>query len=200
MKIGILISGRGSNMAAIADAVRSGEIPGAEVTVVVSDKRNAEGLQKAADRGIEAIAVTRAGRSREEHDRAIIEELQSRGVEMVCLAGYMRLLSTEFVSAFPQRVINIHPSLLPSFKGLDAQRQAFEYGVRITGCTVHFVDEELDHGAIIAQRSVQVDDDDTAATVAAKVLAQEHALYVYALRRLIIEGYRIEGRRVIFGS
>ena len=148
MRIGILISGRGSNMVALVDAVKSGEIPGSEVAVVISDKADAAGLKKAKDRGIDAVVVERKGRTREEHDAEITQELQKRGVELVCLAGYMRLLSKEFIRTFENRIVNIHPSLLPSFPGLDAQRQAIEHGVKISGCTVHFVDEDLDNGAI----------------------------------------------------
>lgn len=198
MKIGILISGRGSNMAAIADAVKAGEIADSEVRVVISDKTSALGLEKAKERGIEAIAIPRSGRTREEHDAEIIRELKTRGVELVCLAGYMRLLSAEFIRAFPNRIVNIHPSLLPSFKGLDAQLQAFEYGVKITGCTVHFVDEELDHGAIILQRAVAIDDHDSADSVSGKILEQEHRTYVQALARIAAGTYVIEGRRVVF--
>lgn len=196
MKIGILISGRGSNMAAIADAVAGGEVPGAEIAVVISDKPAAEGLRKAADRGIEAIAIPRSGRAREDHDREIVAALRDRGVELVCLAGYMRLLSPFFIRSFPNRIVNIHPSLLPSFKGLDAQRQAFEYGAKITGCTVHFVDEELDHGAIILQKAVAVADDDTEETLSMRILEHEHAAYIEALRIVCNANFRIEGRRV----
>lgn len=196
MKIGILISGRGSNMVALAEAVQNGTIPNSEVAVVISDKKKAQGLEKARERGIETLVIARNGRTREEHDAEIIAALQKRGVELVCLAGYMRLLSPDFVRAFPNKIVNIHPSLLPSFKGLNAQKQAFEYGVKITGCTVHFVDEELDHGAIILQKAVEVSDDDTAETLAAKILAQEHALYVEAVK-LIAEGkIQIIGRKV----
>jgi phosphoribosylglycinamide formyltransferase-1 len=198
MKIGILISGRGSNMAAIVDALQRGDIPGAEAVVVISDKPSAEGLKKAADRGVETLAVPRAGRPREDHDREIVGHLKDRGVELVCLAGYMRLLSKEFVNEFPNRIINIHPSLLPSFKGLDAQRQAFDYGVKVTGCTVHFVDAELDHGAIIMQNAISVEDGDSADTLSARILKLEHALYIESLRRIVSGGYRIEGRRVVF--
>ncbi|MBK7707564.1 MAG: phosphoribosylglycinamide formyltransferase [Acidobacteria bacterium] len=200
MKIGILISGRGSNMAAIVDAVQRGEIPGAEVAVVISDKPSAEGLNKARERGIETVPIARGGRSRADHDRAIVSCLRSHGAELVCLAGYMRLLSSDFVRAFPNRIINIHPSLLPAFKGLDAQTQAFEYGSKITGCTVHFVDEELDHGAIILQKAVAVADDDTAETLSARILAEEHSIYIEALRKIVSGNYRIEGRRVVFGA
>ena len=197
MKIGILISGRGSNMVALAEAVQSGAIENCEIAVVVSDKAGAQGLQRAELRGLETLVVARRGRAREEHDAEIINALKERGVELVCLAGYMRLLSKDFIQAFPNRIVNIHPSLLPAFPGLDAQRQALEYGVKITGCTVHFVDEDLDHGAIIVQRAVEVDEDDTADSLAARILEQEHLLYPEALR-LIAEGkVRVDGRRVL---
>lgn len=198
MKIGILISGRGSNMAAIVEAVGSGRIPDSEVAVVVSDKTSAKGLEKAKARDIETLIITRKGRTREEHDAEIITELKKRGVELVCLAGYMRLLSWDFVRAFPEKIINIHPSLLPAFPGLDAQRQAINYGVKISGCTVHFVDEDLDHGAIILQKAVEVADGDTAETLSSKILQYEHALYVEALKRIVEGNYEIVGRRVIF--
>jgi len=196
MKIGILISGRGSNMTAIAEAVRCGEIPDSEVSIVISDKTGAEGLERAKARGINTAVITRKGRTREEHDAEIIAELKRRGVELVCLAGYMRLLSCDFVRAFPNKIVNIHPSLLPAFPGLDAQRQAIEYGVKISGCTVHFVDDELDHGAIILQKAVEVSDTDTAETLSAKILEHEHALYVEALNRIVSGNYEIVGRRV----
>jgi phosphoribosylglycinamide formyltransferase 1 len=196
MKIGILISGRGSNMTAIVEAVQRGTIPESEVVVVISDKTGAEGLEKAKARGIETVVITRKQRSREEHDAEIIAELRRHGVELVCLAGYMRLLSGDFVRAFPDRIINIHPSLLPAFPGLDAQRQAIEYGVKISGCTVHFVDDELDHGAIILQQAVEVAATDTAETLSAKILQYEHALYVEALKKIAGGNYEIIGRRV----
>lgn len=198
MKLGILISGRGSNMAAIIEAVQSGAIPKTEVAVVISDKTSAQGLEKAKACGIETVVVTRKGRAREEHDAEIISELKRHGVELVCLAGYMRLLSSDFVRAFPDRIINIHPSLLPAFPGLDAQRQAVEYGVRISGCTVHFVDEHLDHGAIILQKAVEVADTDTAESLSAKILEHEHTLYVEALKRIVEGNYEIVGRKVVF--
>jgi len=185
-------------MTAIVDAVRGGEIPGAEVAVVISDKPSAAGLEKARARGVETVVIERAGRTREEHDAEIAAELEKRNVELVCLAGYMRLLSPGFIRAFPDRIVNIHPSLLPSFRGLDAQKQAFDYGARVTGCTVHFVDEDLDNGAIILQRVVEVLDGDTAETLAARILDEEHRLYVEALKRLAAGGYRVEGRRVKF--
>jgi phosphoribosylglycinamide formyltransferase-1 len=197
MKIGILISGRGSNMVAIVEAVQSGAIQNSEVCVVISDKKSAEGLEKAKARGIETAVITRKGRTREEHDAEIVAELKMRGVELVCLAGYMRLLSSDFVRAFPNEIVNIHPSLLPSFKGLDAQKQAFDYGVKITGCTVHFVDEDLDHGAIILQKAVEISDTDTAETLSAKILEHEHALYVEAIRRIVEGKIEIIGRKVV---
>jgi len=198
MKIGILISGRGSNMTAIVEAVQRGLIPDSDVAVVISDKMSVEGLVKAKERGVETLVISRNGRTREEHDALIIAELKKRNVELVCLAGYMRLLSCDFVRAFPNRILNIHPSLLPSFKGLDAQRQAIEYGVRVSGCTVHLVDEDLDHGAIVAQKVVEVLDADTAETLSARILEHEHALYVEAIRQIVKGNYEIVGRRVVF--
>ena len=184
MKIGILISGRGSNMVSIVDAVASGEIPGAEVAVVISDRADVGGLKKARERGVETVVVERNGRTRAEHDAEIIGELKKRGVELVCLAGYMRLLSPAFIHAFPDRIINIHPSLLPEFRGLDAQKQAIESGAKVSGCTVHFVDEHLDNGAIILQKAVEVQDDDTVETLSARILEQEHRLYIAAVQKI----------------
>jgi phosphoribosylglycinamide formyltransferase-1 len=184
MKIGILISGRGSNMAALVDAVSRGEIPESEVVVVISDRTDALGLAKARQRGVETVVIERKGRPRKEHDAEIIDELRKRGVELVCLAGYLRLLSPEFVRAYPDRIVNIHPSLLPSFPGLDAQRQAIIHGVKISGCTVHFVNEDLDAGRIILQKSVVVRDDDTEETLSARILAKEHEAYVEAVRQI----------------
>lgn len=198
MKIDILISGRGSNMTAIVDAVQSGKIADAEVAVVISDKSKAEGLEKAKMRGVETVVIPKNKRLREEHDTEIITELKKRNVEIVCLAGYMRLLSEDFVRSFPNKIINIHPSLLPSFPGLDAQKQSFDYGVKITGCTVHFVDEDLDHGAIILQKSVEVSNEDTAESLSAKILEQEHKLYIEALQKIASQKYEIIGRRVVF--
>ena len=200
MKLGILISGRGSNMTAIVEAVQSGEIPKSEVMVVISDKTSAEGLEKAKTRGIETVVVPRNRRSREEHDAEIIAELEKRNVELVCLAGYMRLLSKDFVTAFPNRILNIHPSLLPSFRGLDAQKQAVNFGAKISGCTVHFVDEDLDHGAIILQQAVVIADDDTAETLSAKILEHEHALYVEAIKRIVSGKIQVKGRKVLSKS
>ena len=185
MKIGILISGRGSNMVAIVDAVKSGEIPDAEIAIVISDKADAGGLDKAKELDVETVVVERRGRTREEHDAEIVIELKTRGVELVCLAGYMRLLSPSFVQAFPNKIINIHPSLLPAFPGLDAQRQAFDAGVKVTGCTVHYVDEHLDNGPAILQCEVPRVDGDTVDTLSARILEQEHRLYVEAVREII---------------
>jgi len=185
MKIGILISGRGSNMVALVDAAQRGQIPDSEAVVVISDKPSAAGLETARERGVETVVVERTGQTREEHDAGIISELKRRDVELVCLAGYRRLLSSDFIQAFPNRIVNIHPSLLPLFPGLDAQRQALEHGVKITGCTVHFVDEGLDSGKIIMQRAVKVLDDDTVESLSVRILEQEHELYVQAVRTLV---------------
>ena len=197
MKIGILISGRGSNMTAIVEAVQSGLIPDSDVMVVISDKTSAEGLIKAKERGIETLVISKKECAREEHDAEIVSELKKRNVELICLAGYMRLLSPEFIRAFPNKIINIHPSLLPSFKGLDAQKQAIDYGVKISGCTVHFVDENLDHGAIILQKAVEVADDDTSESLSKRILEYEHALYTEAIKKIVTGKVEIRGRRVI---
>lgn len=181
------MSGRGSNMTALVDAVQSGEIPASEVVVVISDNAEAAGLEKARARGVETLVIKRRGRSREEHDADIADELQKLGVELVCLAGYMRILSPEFIAAFPNRIINIHPSLLPDFKGIDAQRQALEAGVRTTGCTVHYVDEHLDNGDIILQREVEVLPDDDAESLSGRILKQEHIAYVEAVRKIVAD-------------
>jgi phosphoribosylglycinamide formyltransferase 1 len=196
MKIGILISGRGSNMLALADAVGEGRVPGAEIAVVISDQRSAPGLARAAARGLETLVIERQGRLRAEHDREIIAALRAYRVELVCLAGYMRLLSTDFIEAFRARTLNIHPSLLPAFPGLDAQHQALTHGVKWTGCTVHFVDETLDGGPIIAQAVVPVRDDDTVETLSARILVEEHRLYPQSLALVVRGDYEIEGRRV----
>lgn len=180
-RIAILISGRGSNMVAIVDAVRDGRIPEAEIAIVISDQRDALGLAIAAERGVKTLVVERRGRKREEHDRQIVSVLHDERVDLVCLAGYMRVLSPFFVDAFKDRILNIHPSLLPSFPGLDAQRQALEHGEKVSGCTVHFVDNTLDGGPIIAQRAVAVREDDTVETLSARILEQEHILYPEAV-------------------
>lgn len=197
MNIGILISGRGSNMVALVDAVKSGEIPDSEVAVVVSDRADADGLEKATARGVETVVIERKGRNREQHDAEIIAELLKRNIEMVCLAGYMRLLSPEFIRTFPNRILNIHPSLLPAFPGLDAQRQAIEHGVKISGCTVHFVDENLDGGPVILQKAVEVRDDDTVDRLSSRILEQEHYAYVEAVRRLAEGNIMVVGRKVV---
>jgi phosphoribosylglycinamide formyltransferase-1 len=184
-RIGILISGRGSNMVALADAAREGRIPNAEVAIVMSDQTDAGGLAKANERGIETLVIERQGRKREDHDREIVAVLRARNVDLVCLAGYMRMLSPVFIAAYRGRILNIHPSLLPAFPGLEAQRQALEHGVKHTGCTVHFVDETLDGGPIIAQRVVPVCDDDTAETLSERVLIEEHKLYPEAVSAVL---------------
>jgi phosphoribosylglycinamide formyltransferase-1 len=171
-------------MVAIADAVGRGEVPYTEVVVVISDKADAPGLAKAAERGIETLVIERNGRKRAEHDAEIIRELRKRRVDLVCLAGYMRLLSPDFVRAFPNRIVNIHPSLLPAFTGLDAQQQALEAGAKVSGCTVHFVDELLDHGPTILQREVEVREGDTVEELSARILNEEHAAYVEALKMI----------------
>ena len=171
-------------MAALVDAVANGEIPNSQVAVVISDQPDADGLAKAKERGVETAVIERRGRSREEHDGEIAAELKKHGVELVCLAGYMRLLSPQFIQAFRDRIINIHPSLLPAFPGLDAQKQAFEAGVKVTGCTVHYVDELLDHGPTILQCEVERRDEDTVETLSARILEHEHSLYVEAVKRI----------------
>jgi phosphoribosylglycinamide formyltransferase-1 len=197
MRIGILISGRGSNMVALLDAVRDGRVCDAEIALVVSDKPSAAGRMRARDRGIRTALVERKGRTREEHEREIIKALREQGVELVCLAGYMRLLSPCFIEEFRGRILNIHPSLLPAFPGLDAQRQAIEHGVKYSGCTVHFVDETLDGGPIVTQRVVPVLDSDTPDTLAARILHEEHEAYPEALALVCSGSYEVVGRRVI---
>jgi phosphoribosylglycinamide formyltransferase-1 len=198
VRVAVLISGRGSNMEALADAVAEGRVHGAEIVLVLSDKRAAGGLALARERGIEAVAVERTrGAAREEHERELIEVLRARRVDLVCLAGYMRLLSPLFVEAFRGRILNIHPSLLPAFPGLDAQRQAVEHGVKVSGCTVHFVDEGLDAGPIVAQRAVAVLDSDTVETLSARILAEEHEAYPEALALVVSGRYALDGRRVV---
>jgi phosphoribosylglycinamide formyltransferase 1 len=188
-RIAILISGRGSNMIALADAVDESRIPNAEIAVVLSDHASAAGLERAKERGLTTIVIERQGRSREEHDREIVAALQERGVDIVCLAGYMRLLSRYFIETYRNRILNIHPSLLPAFPGIDAQRQALKHGVKWTGCTVHFVDETLDGGPIIAQRRVPIVDNDSEESLSARILEQEHQLYAEAVA-LVIAGNR----------
>jgi phosphoribosylglycinamide formyltransferase 1 len=198
-RIGILISGRGSNMTALLDAIGDARLK-AEVALVISNIETAAGLQVAQARGVETLFISHKGRSREAHDTEIITALQRRDVRLVCLAGYMRLVSGAFVRAFENRILNIHPSLLPAFPGLDAQRQALAHGVKVTGCTVHLVDEELDHGPIILQRAVEVRDDDTVETLSARLLAEEHRAYPEAVARVLSPGFRVEGRRTFFSE
>jgi phosphoribosylglycinamide formyltransferase 1 len=195
-RLGILLSGRGSNFEAIADNVAGGRLQ-AEIAVVISNREEARGLEIARQRGLPALCIPSKGVSREDYDRRVVEELRARNVELVCLAGFMRLLSAEFCQAFPMRILNIHPSLLPAFPGLDAQKQAVEHGVKISGCTVHFVDEQLDAGPIILQATVPVLDDDTEESLAARILKEEHRIYSEAIRIIASERWRIEGRRVM---
>jgi phosphoribosylglycinamide formyltransferase 1 len=194
--LGILLSGRGSNFEAIAANVSAGKIPGARIAVVISNKTDADGLETARRLGLTALAIPSRGKSREDHDRALVAALREHQVDLICLAGYMRLLSPWFVQQFPQRILNIHPSLLPAFPGLEAQEQAFAYGVKVSGCTVHFVDEELDHGAIIVQKTVPVLDTDDEHTLAARILEQEHIAYSEAIRMVVEGKYELVGRRL----
>lgn len=196
-KLGILLSGRGSNFLAIAKNIREGTLSGCEIAVVLSNKADAPGLASARELGLKAVAVEANGRKRAEHDAEIVATLREHGVELVILAGYMRLLSPDFVRAFPNAILNIHPSLLPAFPGLDAQTQAFEYGAKVAGCTVHFVDEELDHGVIVLQKVVPVLDTDDAHDLSERILEQEHLAYSEAIGRVIRGDYRIEGRRYL---
>jgi phosphoribosylglycinamide formyltransferase 1 len=194
--LGILLSGRGSNFVAIADSIDAGRIPDARIAVVISNKADAPGIATARQRGLEVVVIPSKGRPREEHDREVVAALKQHSVDLICLAGYMRLLSPWFVQQFPHRILNIHPSLLPAFPGLEAQEQAFAYGVKVSGCTVHFVDEELDHGAIIVQKAVQVLDGDDEHSLAERILEQEHIAYSEAIR-LVLEGkFEVVGRRL----
>ena len=195
-KLGILLSGRGSNFEAIADNVAAGKIP-AEIAVVISNKHTARGLERARERGIEAVCIPSKGLEREEYDRRVVALLKEKQVDLVCLAGFMRLLSAYFVSAFPHRILNIHPSLLPSFPGLEAQHQALEHGVKFSGCSVHFVDEHLDAGPILIQAAVPVLDDDTEDTLSTNILTEEHHIYTEAINLVLSGKFRVEGRRVI---
>ena len=195
--LGILLSGRGSNFEAIAKNVASGKIPEARIAVVISNRANAGGLEIAKRMGLTAVLIPSQGVPREEHDRAVVAALKEHKVDLICLAGYMRLLSPWFVQQFPRRILNIHPSLLPAFPGLEAQEQAFAYGVKVSGCTVHFVDEELDHGPIIVQKAVTVLDSDDEHTLAARILEQEHIAYSEAIR-IVLEGkYQVVGRKLV---
>jgi phosphoribosylglycinamide formyltransferase-1 len=198
-RLGILISGRGSNFEAIADSVAGGTLGslGAEIAVVISNRADARGLETAVARGLSAVCLPSKGLDREVYDRMVAAELHRHGVDLVCLAGFMRLLSAGFIREFPNRILNIHPSLLPAFPGLDAQHQALAHGVKITGCTVHFVDEDLDAGPIVIQAAVPVRDNDTEETLAARILTQEHRIYAEAIGIVIAGQYRVEGRRVV---
>jgi phosphoribosylglycinamide formyltransferase 1 len=195
-RIGILISGRGSNFEAIARSVADGTLD-AEIAVVISNRAEAAGLETARARGLNTVCLPSKGLDREVYDRLLIDELRKHEVELVCLAGFMRLLSAGFIRAFPGRILNIHPSLLPSFPGLDAQHQALTHGVKVTGCTVHFVDEDLDAGPIVIQMAVQVRDNDTEKELSARILTEEHRIYSKAIGIVLAGKYRIDGRRVV---
>jgi phosphoribosylglycinamide formyltransferase-1 len=196
-RIGVLLSGRGTNFEALADSVAAGRIPGAEMAVVVSNREGAPGIERAKERKIAAQVIPSKGLEREAYDRQVVAVLHQHKVDLVCLAGYMRLLSPFFVASFPNRILNIHPSVLPSFPGLESQRQALEYGVKFAGCTVHFVDENLDAGPIVLQATVPVRDDDTEQTLASRILAEEHRIYTQAVRMVLEGKYKIVGRRVV---
>jgi phosphoribosylglycinamide formyltransferase 1 len=194
--LGILLSGRGSNFVAIADSIGAGRIVDARIAVVISNKTDAPGIATARQRGLNALVISSKGKPREEQDREVVAALKQHNVDLVCLAGYMRLLSPWFVQQFPRRILNIHPSLLPSFPGLEAQEQAFAYGAKVSGCTVHFVDEELDHGAIIVQKTVPVLDSDDEHSLAARILEQEHTAYTEAINIVLKGHFDIVGRRL----
>ena len=196
-RVAVLLSGRGSNFVAIADACRRGEVPG-EIVQVISNRRDAPGLERARERGIPAAAIPGKGLPREEHERLVIAAIEAAGAEWICLAGYMRLLSPQFIGRFPRRIVNIHPALLPSFPGLEAQHQAWVHGVKVSGCTVHLVDADCDSGPIVMQRTVAVLDGDTTDSLAARILEQEHVAYPAALRMLLTRPWRLDGRRVVF--
>jgi len=195
--LGILLSGRGSNFEAIARNVANGTIPNTRIAIVISNKSDAGGIETAKRLGLTARVIQSKGMAREDHDRALVAALKEEKVDLVCLAGYMRLLSPWFVQQFPQRILNIHPSLLPAFPGLEAQQQAFAYGVKVSGCTVHFVDEELDHGAIIVQKAIAVNSDDDEHTLAARILEQEHIAYSEAIRIVLEGNHEMVGRRLV---
>lgn len=196
-RLGVLLSGRGSNFLAIADAIREHRLERAEIAVVLSNVEDAPGLAAAHRMKLPAFAIPSVGRKRAEHDAEMIARLHQHKVDLVCLAGYMRIISPAFVAAFPNRILNVHPSLLPAFPGLDAQRQALEFGAKVAGCTVHFVDEAVDHGVIILQKTVPVHDDDTADTLSGRILAQEHAAYPEAIARVLSGEYAVQGRRYL---
>jgi phosphoribosylglycinamide formyltransferase 1 len=195
-RIGVLLSGRGSNFEALADSIVAGRIPNAEISIVISNRPDAPGIARAKARNIRAIAIPSKGLEREAYDRQVVGLLQEREVDLVCLAGYMRLLSPFFVAAFPNGILNIHPSLLPSFPGLESQKQALDYGAKFAGCTVHFVDENLDAGPIILQAAVPIEDQDTEASLSEKILREEHRIYTQAVKLVLAGNYKITGRRV----
>jgi phosphoribosylglycinamide formyltransferase-1 len=196
-RIGVLLSGRGSNFEALADSVAAGRIRNAEIAIVVSNREGAPGIDKAKERGIATQVIPSKGLEREAYDRQVVAVLNGHAVDLICLAGYMRLLSPYFVSSFPNRILNIHPSLLPSFPGLESQRQALEYGVKFAGCTVHFVDENLDAGPIVLQAAIPVRDEDTEASLSERILAEEHRIYTEAVKIVLDGQYRIAGRRFV---
>ncbi len=195
-RIGVLLSGRGSNFEALADSVAAGRIPGAEISIVVSNREGVPGIERAQSRGINSKVISSKGLERETYDRQVVEVLREHQIDLVCLAGYMRLLSPYFVAAFPNRILNIHPSLLPSFPGLESQKQALDYGAKFAGCTVHFVDENLDAGPIILQAAVAIEDHDTEASLSEKILREEHRIYTEAVKLILAGDYKITGRRV----
>jgi phosphoribosylglycinamide formyltransferase 1 len=197
LRLGILLSGRGSNFLAIAESIRSGRLKGVEIAVVISNVADAPGLKAAQEMGLHHAALVSKGRKREEHDQAMVACLKAHDVDLVCLAGYMRLLTPGFIAAFPNRILNIHPSLLPAFPGLEAQEQAFAYGVKVAGCTVHFVDEELDHGVIVVQRPVAVQEGDDGHALAERILNEEHVAYSEAIGMVASGEYEIKGRRFV---
>jgi phosphoribosylglycinamide formyltransferase-1 len=195
--LGILLSGRGSNFLAIAQSIRDGRLPGVEIAVVISNVADAPGIGAAVELGLEHAVFVSRGRPRADHDADVIACLRAHNVDLVCLAGYMRLLSPQFIAAFPNRILNIHPSLLPAFPGMEAQEQAFDYGVKVAGCTVHFVDEHLDHGVIVLQRAIAVLDSDDAHSLSKRILAEEHLAYTEAIARVTGGEYEIRGRRFV---
>ena len=196
-RIGVLLSGRGSNFVALADSIDAARIPNAEIALVLSNREGAPGIDRARERGLPTRVISSKGLEREAYDRQVVAALQESRVDLICLAGYMRLLSPYFVAAFPNRILNIHPSLLPSFPGLESQRQALEYGVKFAGCTVHFVDENLDAGPIVLQSVVEVKDDDTDATLSERILKEEHRIYSEAVKIILDGTFKISGRRVV---
>jgi phosphoribosylglycinamide formyltransferase-1 len=196
-RLGILLSGRGSNFIAIAKAINESRLPNAEIAVVISNLPEAPGLEAARKLGLPALSLPSAGRKRAEHDADILAALRQHQVDLVCLAGYMRIISPEFVAAYPNRILNVHPALLPAFPGLDAQAQAYEYGAKVAGCTVHFVDEQMDHGAIILQRTVPVLDEDTVASLSARILEQEHLAYSEAIAHVLSGDFHLVERRYL---